>query len=219
MAPPLAPTGFGATAGDGQVTLSWNNANDASITKWQYRQKQAGGAYGEWTDIPNSGAATVRHVVGNLTNETVYTFQLRAVSLIGNGAESGEKTARPLPPAPLAPTGFVATAGDGQVTLSWNNAGNASIQKWQYQQKEGGGSYGEWTDIANSGAATVRHVVGGLTNATAYAFRLRAVNAGGNGAQSAEATATPQLGVPAAPTGLRAQGSNQRVTLLWNNPK
>ncbi len=218
MAPPDAPTGFGAAAGDGQVTLSWDDPGNPGITQWQYQQKEGTGNYGNWTEIPNSGAATTSYVVKNLTNGRAYAFKVRAVNPIGAGGESSEKTATPLPPAPARPANLSAAPGDRQVTLSWDNANNPGITQWQYQQKEGTGNYGDWTDIPNSRAATTSYVVGNLTNGTAYAFRIRAVNAGGNGAESDEVTATPQLGRPAAPTALRAEGSDKRVTLLWNDP-
>ncbi len=218
MAPPDAPTGFGAAAGDGQVTLSWDDPGNAGITQWQYRQKEGAGNYGNWTEIPNSGAATTSYVVKNLTNGRAYAFKVRAVNSIGAGGGSSEKTATPLPPAPARPANLSAAPGDRQVTLSWDNANNPGITAWQYRQKEGAGNYGDWTNIPNSRAATASYVVGNLSNGTAYAFRIRAVNAGGNGAESDEVTATPRLGRPAAPPGLRAEGSDKRVTLLWNDP-
>ena len=94
---------------------------------------------------------------------------------------------------PAAPTALAATAGGGEVTLSWTAAasGRTAITRYQYQQKTGANAYGRWTDIPNSGASTTSHTVTGLTNGTAYTFRVRAVNSAGNGAASTEATATP----------------------------
>ena len=88
---------------------------------------------------------------------------------------------------PAAPTNFAAAASDGQVALSWSNPNNATITKYQYHH-----IYAlEWTDIPGSGASTTGHTVTGLTNGTLYAFQVRAVNAGGDGAASANAQATP----------------------------
>ena len=94
---------------------------------------------------------------------------------------------------PGAPTALAATAGGGEVTLSWTAAasGGTAITRYQYQQKTGANVYGSWTDIPNSGPSTTSHTVTGLTNGTAYAFRVRAVNSAGNGAVSTEASATP----------------------------
>ena len=66
----------------------------------------------------------------------------------------------------------------------------------QYRQKDSG-SYGSWTDIANSAAGETNatsYKVTGLTNDTAYTFQVRALNAVGDGAASNEASATPTEG-------------------------
>ena len=96
---------------------------------------------------------------------------------------------------PAAPTGLTATAGEdggGAVTLSWTApTGGGAVSRYEYQQKAGTGAYGAWTRIPNSGASTTSHTVPGLTDGTAYTFRVRAVNSAGAGAASTEATATP----------------------------
>ena len=124
----------------------------------------------------SNGAASIRVRVQDGTTTGDYT-----VAVTQTGA------------VPAAPTALAATAGGGEVTLSWTAAasGRTAITRYQYQQKTGANAYGRWTDIPNSGASTTSHTVTGLTNGTAYAFRVRAVNSAGNGAASTEATATP----------------------------
>ena len=187
---PAQATGLTAQAGNAQVALSWEDPDNATISKWQVQRKEGSGSYGAWVDVPDSGATTTSHTVTGLTNGTAYSFKIRAVNAGGNGPASDEVTATPMAP-PLKPTGVTATAGHAQVALSWNNPDNATISKWQYQQKQADGSYGPWMDIPNSTATTTSHTVTGLTNGTVYSFRIRAVNAGGNGAPSDEVTATP----------------------------
>ena len=188
--PPSQPTGVTATPGHGQVTLTWDNPTDATITRWQVQQKQGSGSYGPWRDVPNSTASTTSHTVTDLTNGTAYGFRIRAVNTVGNGAVSDEVTAAPLQ-LPSKPTGVTATPGHGQVTLTWDNPDDATITRWQVRQKQGSGSYGPWRDVPNSNASTTSHTVTGLSNGRAYSFRIRAVNAGGNGDPSDEVTATP----------------------------
>ena len=94
---------------------------------------------------------------------------------------------------PGAPTGLTATAsGAGAVTLSWTApAGGGTVSGYEYQQRPGTGAYGPWTPIPGSGPSTTSYTVTGLTDGTAYAFRVRALNSTGAGAASIEATATP----------------------------
>ena len=62
---PAKPAGLSLTAGDTQVTLSWTDPSDATITKYQYQQKAGTNAYGSWTNIPSSAPGQ--------TNATSYT--------------------------------------------------------------------------------------------------------------------------------------------------
>ncbi len=115
------------------------------------------------------------------------------------------------PPAPAAPAGFAAAAGDGEAVLSWTDPSNAAIGGYEFRQRTppDTGAWGSWTAIASSTAATTTHTVTGLTNGTAYGFEVRAVSGGVAGAASSEATATPTAaGVATATTdGEATEGS------------
>ena len=224
---PAKPTGFTAKAGNTQVTLSWANPSDSTITKYQvtYRRKDTPGAT-TWADITGSSATTTRHTVTGLMNDVAYVFWVRAVSAVGNGMHAGPAEATPVaPPKPSKPTLFQAKARDTQVALSWTDPSDSSITKYQYRQKTGSGAYGSWTDIQSSapgGSNATSYTVTSLSNGTEYRFRLRAVNAQGNGPESDEAgPVTPKAGgaFPKKPTGFTAtQTGNAEVTLKWDNP-
>ncbi len=93
---------------------------------------------------------------------------------------------------PAMPLELVTTPGDGQVTLNWLNPVDATITKWQFQQKTGSGGYSSWANITGSDANTTSHTVTGLTNGTIYRFKIRAVNLVGAGSASDESgEATP----------------------------
>ena len=90
-------------AGVGQVTLSWPNPNDGTITGYQVQQSTDGGTTWDpaWTAIAGSDKDTTTHTVTGLTNGTAYTFQIRAMQGTVAGAESDTVTATPLAnPAP-----------------------------------------------------------------------------------------------------------------------
>ena len=208
---PAAPMNLSATPDDGQVTLSWANPANNTITKYQYRRKTDTGTYGSWTDIPNSGDTTTSYTVTGLTNGTEYTFGVRAVNAGGNGAAS-TVTATPAP-VPAAPTNLEAEVRDRRIGLTWANPANNTITKYQYRRKTDTGTYGSWTDIPNSDDTTTSYTVTGLTNGTQYTFAVRAVNNTDDGVEST-VTATPLW---PAPTGLVATAGQGRVTLEWNN--
>ena len=71
--------------GDRTVPLSWSAAADcgSQVAKRRYRHLTGPGAFGDWTDIPLSGASRANAAgwtVRGLRNGTLYTFEVRAVS-------------------------------------------------------------------------------------------------------------------------------------------
>ena len=180
---PAAPGTPTVSAGHGQVTLTWAPGDDGGspITRWQYASRAAD-AYGEWTDIPESGANTTSFTVTGLTNGATYRFKVRGVNAEGAGAASPESTAVTLATTPAAPGKPRGSGGYETVTLSWTAGGDggAPITGWEYRRASGGG----WTEVPGSGARTTSHTVTGLTNGVAYRFQVRAVNALGPGEPS-----------------------------------
>jgi surface protein len=87
--------------------------------------------------------------------------------------------------APDAPTTVSGTAGNTQVSLTWvaptyNNG--AAISDYTVQYSSNSGS--SWTTFSHSASATASITVTGLTNNTAYIFRVAAVNSAGTGSYS-----------------------------------
>ena len=221
--PPAAPTGLTATAGDGSVTLAWDDPGDASITAYEYNLNHNDtstgrlSGWGPWTAIAGSGASTTSHTFTGLVNGREYRYHVRAVNATGVSvgapnappwfaaaipATAPKPTPKPIPtpaptPAPTptptpappappaAPTGFTATAGDGSVTLAWDDPSDASITAYEYNLNHNDTStgnlsgWGPWTAIPGSGASTTSHTFTGLTNGREYRYHLRAVNSGG----------------------------------------
>jgi PKD repeat protein len=128
-------------------------------------------------------------------------------------------TASPIQGAPPgAPTGLTATGGNGQVSLSWTPpASNGGVNITSYRVYRGTTSGGE-TLLTSGGCGNLGAVTSctdtGLTNGQAYFYKVSAVNAIGEGAQSNEASATPHgctaaqlLGNPGFETGTAAPWS------------
>ncbi len=224
---PATPTGLTTTPRDQRVELSWDDPSNDTITKYQYSTD--GGT--NFADIPDSDASTTSYNVTVLSdgtetalaNATTYTLAVRAVNPSGAGPAS-TGTATPMP-APAAPSGLSATPGDGRVTLSWTDPGDASITKYQYSTDYmiGGGNSNNGVETFNdieltaldstSDPGFIKYTVTGLANGVTYTLALRAVNPSGEGAVS---TATVVM-VPAAPKLSAAPGDGQ-VILSWDDP-
>ena len=222
---PLAPTKPTVTAGGARVALTWTSGGDggSAITRWQYVKKVGANAFETtWTDVPGSGASTTSYTVTGLSNGTAYRFKVRAVNVKGNGPASPESdSVTPVATAPLAPSQPTVTGGNARVALTWTSGGDggSAITRWQYVKKVGANAFETtWTDIPSSGASTTSYTVTGLTNDTAYQFKVRAVNGVGNGPASPESNSvTPTATVPPAPTQPTVTGGNARVTLTWTS--
>ena len=136
---PAAPS-VTATAGNGQVTLSWTNPSDDTITGYEYQQREEGGTWPNgWTSIANSASLTEYAVTG-LTNGTAYEFQVRAVSDAVMGTPSGTVSATPLAAtAPGRPRDLRAAPGGGQVVLNWRVPGTNGRRDHEVRVPPGNG--------------------------------------------------------------------------------
>ena len=80
---PAAPANLTATAGDANVRLAWTEWNDHGrpIDAYQYRYKESTttASYGDWTTAADPFGQRTMFSVSSLTNDTEYTFQVRAV--------------------------------------------------------------------------------------------------------------------------------------------
>ncbi len=86
--------------------------------------------------------------------------------------------------APPAPTGLTATAGNGQVTLSWNASSGATSYDVLWSTSSSG-------PFSSTSTTSTPYTVSGLTNGTLYYFEVEAVNSSGTSAASNEVSATP----------------------------
>jgi hypothetical protein len=99
---------------------------------------------------------------------------------------------------PPAPTSVSASAGNAQATVSWTAPSvlaQTPITDYLIQYSANSGS--SWTTFSRSASAATTASVTGLTNNTAYVFRVAAITGIGTGAFSTASTAvTPVAGDP-----------------------
>ena len=196
--PPGQVTGLVAEAGSTYVRLSWTDPKNPAITGYEYRQRSGAGVttWGAWKAMTGSGATTTSHSVSGLTNATAYTFQVRAKSAGGAGPiPSAAVTATPASGVVPAKTAGLQVVNLGfntantyvKVRLVWDDPNDPSITRYEaVRQLKSTSAWVkpiDWTNthVPSSGATTTTTEFDAGSHEATYAFRVRAVNAAGNG--------------------------------------
>ena len=192
---PGAPAGLTANAGDESVTLNWSAPDDggSQILRYEYRYAAEGQTWSEWMTADGAGNARSA-TVDDLTNGTLYGFQVRAVNSIGEG-EASEATATP-GRAPSAPTGLTVRSESETITVMWgmpSDSGGSAITGYQVRYRMNGGQWSNWMTV-EGGANATSYTMTGLTNGIGHEIEVRAVNSIGSGA-AASVEATPMEGI------------------------
>jgi fibronectin type 3 domain-containing protein len=210
---PAAPTGLVAGAGDARVNLDWDDNPGPDIAGYTvYRSETSGGPY----DSIVAGLTSSDHVDSSAVNGTTYFYVVTATDSAGNdSADSLEVSATPADTTPpAAPTGLLATAGDGEVALDWADNAELNLSGYSvYRSTTSGGPYSALAD----GLTDSTYLDAAVVNGTAYFYVVTASDAAGNeSSDSNEASATPaDTTPPAAPTGLTAAPGEGQVSLDW----
>ncbi len=99
--PSMKVTPVTVIPGDGQLTLSWDDPSDSTITRWEYRQKEGADNYGAWTTIPASGASTDSlapsggrielDAVGSPVRQGIFPYGIGLAATAAVGGRAGAK--------------------------------------------------------------------------------------------------------------------------------
>lgn len=163
------------------------------------------------SSITGSGSSTL--TINTTTSAKPYALSLTITGTAGTITHTASTT---LLVSLAAPASLTATPGDAQVSLSWP----ASVGATSYDMKRATVSGGPYTTVAC--ATTTSYTDTGLTGGTTYYYVVSAAysagpNAGGESADSSEASATPQGPArPSAPAVLTATPDNGQVALTWS---
>ena len=212
---PGAPSVVAGTAGDGQVIVTWelpSTTGGSDLTKHR-AVATPGGAYCDTTD----GTTTTCTITG-LDNGSAYTFKVTATTAIGDGTASSASDAVTPVTTPGTPTAVAGAADDASVVVTWTaptDNGGSAITDYTVESSSDSGT--TWTAFSHDASTTASLRVTGLTNGTAYTFRVSAVNAVGTGTASATASATP-VTTPTAATSVAGTAGDTQVTLTWTAP-
>lgn len=184
---PGPPVNLAATAGKGQVALSWQPPRSGGATVTGY---VIAGPRGDTQVGGGTRTATLA-----ADNEVPVTFRIRAVNAVGSSPSASFPTVTPHSQVPGAVGSLRATPGNGKVDFAWPAAAanGTTIDRYVIT-----GSHG--TSMAVPSGAT-SFTWDPLANGTSYTFSIRAVaSSGASGAAAGSGPVVP-FGPPTPPSG------------------
>jgi hypothetical protein len=198
------------------VTVNWTVPKSGATSYKLERAPYWNGPFIQLVTGLTSHSYVDTAVAANLT----YWYQVRATNAAGlDGAYSalaGVTTARDpgivVPGAPGPPTYSNLTATS--LYVSWTAAAGAVSYKVE-RAPNASGSPGTWTPIA-SGVTSLNYLNSALTANTAYWYRVRATNAGGDGPYTAASSVLTLPNAPGTPT--FSNVAYNTVTVGWAAP-
>ena len=168
------------TTGDGQVGLTWGIPLDdggSAITGYELTKDN-------WATKETKTESERSHTFTGLSAGS-HTFKVRAVNARGAGAAGvavtvftvKEVEVEPGPTVPGAVENLTVTVGVGEVSLAWeapSDNGGSAITGYELTMDD-------WANKVTKTASQLSHTFPGLVAGVQYTFKLRAVNAQGEG--------------------------------------
>ena len=168
-----------------RIDLSWT---DNSSNEDGFRIERKTGAGGTWAEIATVGANTTSYNSTGLSGSTNYFYRIRAYNLPGHSVYSDEDDATTL--SADAPSALTATAvSTSQINLIWTDN---SLNEDGFRVERKIGVAGTYAEIDRVGSDVETYSNAGLSALTECFYRVFSYNAGGDLAQSNEASATTQ---------------------------
>ena len=230
---PAKPTGLSATASHDQVTLTWDDPQDESITGYvilrRVRVNDQGGDFSEL--VADTGTAALTYTDDTVAASTTYTYRIKAINEHGTSERSRwyhiNTPEAPPPDTPPEPdnspaTGAPTITGAAQAgeTLAADTTGIADEDglenaAFTYQWL-GDGS-------AIQGATARAYTLTDSDEGKAIRVRVSFTDNAGNeesltSAPTDAVAAAEPAEPPGKPRGLEATASHHQVVLTWNDP-
>ena len=198
--PPDVPTNLTAHAGVNSAGLSWNPVSGAS--GYMVSRGTSSGAYDTIFTVASNTNYDSTAIGG-----TTYYYVVQATNITAGSAYSAEVSVTPTIALPGAPTGLVAVGTNASVRLNWNTTAGAASYNVKRSTTSG-------AETLLTSVSTTNYEDTAVDNGTTYFYKVSAVNAAGEGADSVEASATPNA-PPLAPTISSLTVNANQVLLLW----
>ena len=206
--PLLAPTDLSATTiSTTEIDLAWtiNSQNNSGVSL----KRSTDGTH--WTTI-SLDPDTTNYQDTALTEGTTYIYEVQntANDPTLDSAFTPTSSATTLPAAPSGVSGTAAS--DSQINVTWtNNSGGATGFTIEHSTD---GTH--WTSAGTVDGSTTTFNDTGLSELTAYFYRVEATDAGGASSWATSGSSTTTL--PAAPSNLQlAATTATKITLTWTD--
>ena len=228
--PPAEVTELKAVAGNGKVSLSWKNPADADLHQVEISASPAAGTLAHPVYLSAEKGKAMSFTAEGLSNGTAYTFTVKTLDKALNKS-TGVRTAEAVKPIdtsdktpPAEVTELKAVAGNGKVSLSWKNPGDADLYQVEITASPVAGTLGNSVYLFAEKGKAMSFTAEGLTNGTTYTFTVKTLDKSLNkstGVRTAEAVKpidTSDKTPPAEVTDLKADVKGSAILLSWKNP-
>ncbi|GHU99131.1 hypothetical protein FACS189483_08020 [Spirochaetia bacterium] len=193
-----------ATAGNKEVVLTWTDPTSSDFENVVISFTPTA------TDVtqPVTVAKGIKTAtISGLTNDTEYTFTVKAVDTSGNTSAGTPITATP---AQGEVSDLIAVPGSpGEVVLTWTDPTDSDFANVVITYTNG---TAQSVEVAKG---TETATITGLTGGTEYPFTVKTVNTSGNSSAGTTITATT---VTVEVSSLIATAGNNEVVLTWTDP-
>ncbi|MGN1105473.1 MAG: fibronectin type III domain-containing protein, partial [Huintestinicola sp.] len=204
---PALPS-FSVSAGNGQITASWNAVSGAKeYIVYTYLN-------GKFNRIGTT--TSTKYIITGLKNGTKYGVLILAQNSAGKSNYSTSNVKYATPSAPVAKPAlpnFSLTPGNGQITASWNAVSGAKEYiVYTYLN-------GKYTRRATT--TSTKYTITGLNNGTKYGVLILSQNSAGKCAYTVNsvkyATPTASGAVPSLPSGVVLYAADSSIDVSWNS--
>jgi len=168
-----------AAASDSAIDLSWADNSDDETGFWIERKEGAAGAFG-WIASPGADATSYQDTL--LSQNTDYTYRIKALNTYGDSTWSGEASARTQGVPDADPTNpRLVARQDRTMSFSWTDNSSNEEKYWIDRRINSGA----WTvDYASVDAGTTTFADSGMVYDTVYSYRVRGRNTYGDSGYS-----------------------------------
>ncbi|MDB5294023.1 MAG: repeat-containing protein, partial [Phycisphaerales bacterium] len=205
---PSAPTNLSAAlaANGSQVALTWAD-HSAGESGFQVQRRAVGSQ--TWSPLATAAANATAYTDASAAEGKSYEYRVRAANAAGG--VSAYATAVTATTVPNAPTGVgVASVSSSALTVSWSNGSTGTVTGYVIERSTGGGAY---APVGTADAEDTSFADTTVSPATAYAYRVRATNAGGQSLASQAASGSTRT---LAPTSVAATSvAAAHIGLSW----